>query len=164
VTGLDAMKSSSGSTFFSLARMFPRQWHSFLHDPDPARTDTQEMEFNLANPVPPHIGSPLLTGFYFKLDVPEGTNTVGTEDYIHLNVTDSLTIDFNLDQNGGYMHSFTTQPPMTDVEGNRSVTFTLDGTPADLKTGDQPAYLDPAVIRDIVLILFYEGEIQWTQK
>jgi hypothetical protein len=164
VTGLDAMKPSYGSNFFSLARMFPRQWYSFLHDHDPANTGTQEMGFSLANLVPPYIGSPLLTGFYFKLDVPEGTNTVGTEDYIHLKVTDSLTIDFNLDQNGGYMHIFTTQPPVTDVEGNRSVTFTLAGTPADLKTGDQPACLDPAVIRDIVLILYYEGEIQWTQK
>ena len=51
---------------------------------------------------------------------------------------------------------------MSDAAGPASIAFDLAATPASLKTRTDPQRLDPAVLQNLVLILFYEGEIRWS--
>jgi hypothetical protein len=159
VMSLDAMKTYYSSDFFLMAQVFSSQWYTFLNQP--SNPVTQKLEFVLADLVPPQIKNPLLTGFYFQLIVPDGTKTIGSTSYIRLKLTNEVDITFNLARNGSYMSTFQVKPDMSDIEGNGSISFTLADTPSSLKLKTVPAYLDPAVIQNIVLILFYEGEIQW---
>lgn len=154
VNALDAMKPYYGSNFFMLAQSFSQQWYTFLHDhADPKK---QEIQIELLNLVPLQIKNSRLTGFYFKLDVPQGTKTTAGKNYIHFNSTDQVTIDFDLDSNNSFLYNCKTPPDLSSVEGKRTVFFDLNDVPPGLK--DKTGFLDPGMVRNIVLILFFQGE------
>ncbi len=157
VSGLSGMNLYAGSVTNLMAQDFSQEWYTFLHE-HPG-TDSQSLRFELTNPAPANIKQAKLTGFYFKLDVPAGVNPTGNNNYLTFQVTGKVDVNFNLDTNGTYTHIFKTATELVDVIGSRSITFNLgeNETPADLITKTQPAYLDPTVIRNIVLILFYQG-------
>lgn len=155
VLALDGMKSYSGNDTFLMAQNFSQEWYTFLHEhPSP---DWQSLKFNLFSLVPPHIEDAVLTGFYFQLDVPEGTVTKGDDPYITFDIPDVSPVTFDLDENGCYTYIINNGPKMMALTGPRSITFDLGKTPDDLKTKSVPSYLDPAKVRNIVLILFYQG-------
>lgn len=154
VKSLDAMKPYYGSSCSMLAQMFSQEWFSFFHEKQ--NTNNQTMEISLANLTPPHIKNATLTGFYFNLVLPRGVKATGNKEYIQFKVTDSQTISFDLDKDNGYMHIFQTRPALQAVEGPRSIIFDLQKAPSGIK--GQSGFLDPAVVRNMALIIFYEGE------
>lgn len=160
VTRLDAMKEYRGSTFFLAAQTFSSQWYTFLNvHPD---TATQSLDFELDSLTPEHVDEPVLTGFYLQLDVAAGIKTTGANDYLRLKLGDAVDVTFNLGGNNAYLHTFRAGRSLESAEGAGSLSFTLADTPPDLKTTTAPSYLDAGVIKNIVLILFYRGEIRWS--
>ncbi|NSL86929.1 hypothetical protein ECE50_008820 [Chitinophaga sp. Mgbs1] len=160
VLNLPAMQRTGGSSLISLAQAYPAAWHTFMNvHPD---DKTQTMYFHVRDIIPPHISNAVLTGFYFQLQVPAGTITTAGAPYITLNLTDNVSVPFNLNAQHNTMYNFDWKIPVDNMlEQAQSIAFNLAGTPAGLKTTDTPAYLNPAVISGAILILFYEGEIRW---
>ncbi|WP_346320180.1 neuraminidase-like domain-containing protein [Chitinophaga sp. YIM B06452] len=158
VMALDTMKAYSGSSLFSLAQNFPAQWYSFMNvHPDDI---TQVLNFHLSGYIPPHVKNAKLTGLFFQLKVRDGANATGAGKYISLKLSDTVSVDFNLNAKQSFMQTFDWAIPADSVM-DETLTFTLADTPADLKTKTTPAYLDPLVVEDAILVLFYDGEIQW---
>ena len=160
VTRLEALKPFSGGRAASLSQEYPQQWHSFLHDHSGA--GSQALNFNLSGLVPPQLNNAVLVGFYFKLDPANAKGAASQNKYIRFQVTDSVAVDFNLDNAYSYTHDFqNSQPGLSEVNGNRKITFDLrkDYTPDALK---KDGYLDPDLIRNITLILYYQGDVNWS--
>jgi hypothetical protein len=157
VTSLAPLRRYDGSPFFPMAQVFSTAWYDFLHlHPDPA---TQTLQFALAGLVPPHLGEARLTGFFVQLDLPPGVRGSGRAPYLRLKLGAGVDAQFNLDPYNRYLHTFQATPPVARAEGPGALAFTLAGTPAPLKGAD--GYLDPAVVRNVALVLFYSADMQW---
>lgn len=153
----------TGSPLLSFAQQYPDAWFAFLHDhPDKI---AQVLSFAVPpSVVPPHIEAPELVGFYFVLDVASGSTSTAAAatPYVTFAVTDSDDVSFAPSPSYTYFHQFTTPIPFADVcAGPRTITFTLADTPAALK---RDGYLDPAVVRNLGLVLYYRGSIRWSNK
>lgn len=160
VLALPVMQQFAGSSFISLAQAYPTAWYTFMNvHPDAV---TQAMFFNVRDIIPQHIKNAVLTGFYFQLQVPQGTVTTGGAAYITLNLTDTVSVPFNLNAQNSFMYTFDWKSPVDGMnQQSQSIAFDLANTPAGLKTAANPAYLNPDVISGAVLVLFYEGTINW---
>ncbi len=157
VTSLAPLRRLDGSPCISMAQVFSTQWYDFLHlHPDPT---TQTLSFDLAGLVPPHLGDARLTGFFVQLDLPAGVRGSGSGPYLRLRLGAGVDVSFNLDAYNRYLHTFQATPSMARVQGPGSLAFTLAQTPSALKGAD--GYLDPAVLRNVALILFYSADMQW---
>lgn len=157
VTSLAPLRRYDGSPFFPMAQVFSTAWYDFLHlHPDP---DTQTMQFALAGLVPPHLGNARLTGFFVQLDLPPGVRGTGRAPYLRLRLGAGVDVQFNLDAYNRYLHTFQATPPVARAEGPGSLAFALADTPSPLK--DQDGWLDPAVVRNVALVLFYSADMQW---
>ncbi|HEX3043484.1 MAG TPA: neuraminidase-like domain-containing protein [Bacillota bacterium] len=159
VVRLEALKPFTGGRAICLSQEYPEQWYAFMHGHlDPA---SQGMNFNLLGLIPPNLNQAILVGFYFKLDLGPGVSAQSANDYIKFQVTDSISVDFRPDASGGYTHTFTSPGPALDsVNGNRKVVFDLHSgyTPDNLK---KEGFLDPDKIKNITIILYYQGEVSW---
>lgn len=156
VMKLFGMNLYDGYDTYLMAQDFSQDWYTFLHEhPSP---ENQSLGFNLTNLAFPNLKNTKFIGFFFKLDVPAEINPVGSADYLSFQLTNRQAVEFNPDATGTYTAIFEKPVKLVDILGSRFIAFNLSQTPAGLKTVTKPAYLDPAVIRNIVLILFYEGE------
>lgn len=158
VTKLPALKNDYGSRFFTMATMFASEWYAFLQNPK--STTTQTLNFKLGNLSPTHVISPFMTGFYMKLTTLEGINLTGSGNYIQLVLPNNATIDFNLNTDGSYLHTFNAKYLLESLEGNCQLNFNLANAPKDII--DQKKFLNPELIKNIELIFFYQGEIIWS--
>jgi hypothetical protein len=157
VLQLEPMRTRIGSRFFNMAQNFSQQWYTFMNvHPLPAATQT--LQFSVDSVQPPHIENPVLAGFYFQLEVPEGISTQGSVPYITLLLGTGVDVTFNLDKNNACTAVMNNPPPIGNVLGSASISFNLSNTPAALKTSTTPAWLDPAIVLNAVLILFWSGE------
>ena len=159
VMRLPAMRKYAGSDFFACAQRFSTQWYQFLEQP--VSTTQQVLSMTLADLVPDHVGRAVLTGFLVQLVTPAGIDPSAPSPYITLKLGKAASVAFSVGRDGRYTHLFNATPRMADAEGHASVTFDLSKTPASLKQAAPPNYLDPAVVQNIVLTLFYDGEIRW---
>lgn len=157
VLQLDPMRTRTGSRFFNMAQNFSQQWYTFMNV-HPVPSTTQTLQFTVDTVQPPHIENPVLSGFYFQLDVPEGTTTQGSVPYITLKLGSGVDVTFNPDKNNACTAALNNPPPVENVLGTASIAFNLTNTPADMKTSGANAFLDPAVVLNAVLILFWSGE------
>lgn len=160
VVRLSAMRSYSGSNFFSCAQCFSTSWYQFLELP--TSVTQQTLSFTLADLVPDHIGKAVLTGFYFQLVTPPTIDPSSSTPYIQLSLGKVKPVTFSVDRQGKCTYFFQAVPKMADAEGASTISFNLANTPAALKEKTDPQRLDPAVVQNIVLILFYDGEIRWS--
>jgi hypothetical protein len=157
VQKLDALRTINGSRFFNMAQNFSQQWYSFMNI-HPLASGTQILQFSVDGLQPPHVENPVITGFYFRLNVPEGIVTTGNLPYITISMGNNLTETFNLDSNNACTGVLNNPPPAGNVTGPASISFALTNTPADMKTAATPGYLNPDVLLNAVLILFWSGE------
>jgi hypothetical protein len=159
VVALPAMQPLPWSQFYSLSQNFSQQWFDFMNlHPDPA---AQTMSFPLANPVPPNVKpNARLLGFYLALDLAPGASGASPDPYIKLQLTDSLQASVIIGPQNAGTQILNSKPAAAKVAGERRLTFDLSKTPDDLKKPD--GFLDPAVLRNIVLILYFEGEADWS--
>lgn len=157
VLQLDPMRTRTGSRFFNMAQNFSQQWYTFMNV-HPAPSTTQTLQFTVDSVQPPHIENPVLSGFYFQLDVPEGTSTQGSVPYITLQLGTGVDVTFNLDKNNACTAVMNNPPPVENILGPAGISFNLTNTPTALKTNTTPAWLDPTVVLNAVLILFWSGE------
>jgi hypothetical protein len=157
VQGLDAMRTRTGSRFFNMAQNFSQQWFTFMNV-HPVAMVNQTLLFDIASLQPPHIKNPVLTGFYFELNVPPGKKTQGTVPYITLNLGSGFSDTFNLDKNNSCTGAINNPPPVENILGNAGLSFNLANTPADLKTTSVPVSLNQDVVLNAVLILLWSGE------
>jgi hypothetical protein len=162
VVAQPALQDMLGSPLLSFAQQYPDAWYAFLHDHvDPV---TQTLAFTVPRGiVPPHIQDPELVGFYFVIQLAPGVKgALSPSDYVTFDVTDTESVSFAPDAQLAYAHAFTSPIPLAEVwAGTRTIAFALATTPAVLK---RDGYLDPAVVQNIGLVLYYRGSIQWSSK
>jgi hypothetical protein len=158
---MPAMRTIAGSVFLPLAQRFSSEWYAFLHDPpDGSR---QSLEVSLAGLVPARVGKPVITGLFFHLVVPAGISASAGKRYLGLRLGTGPAVDvtFDLNARADYFHAFASPPPATEVEGPASLSFTVADAPPDLTIQRRNLALDPAVIENAVLVVFYEGRMAW---
>lgn len=160
VTKLPAMRSFSGSDFVAAAQRFSTQWYQFLEQP--TSPTQQTLSFALADLVPSHVSRAVLTGFMVQLVTAPGVDPSSSRPYITLKLGKVATPPFAVDREGRYVYLFSAMPRMTDAEGAASVSFDLANTPSSLTKPADPHYLNPAVLHNVLLTLFYDGEIHWS--
>jgi hypothetical protein len=155
VVSLPAMQPLPWSQFYSLSQNFSQQWFDFMNV-HPA-TGTQTMSFPLANLIPPNVKpNARLIGFYLALDLTAGASGASANSYIKLQLTDSLQVSVLIGAQNAETQILNSKPAAAKVAGERRITFDLNKTPNALKKPD--GFLNPAVLRNIVLILYFEGE------
>ncbi len=155
VMGLKALQPYAGVAYLTLSQMYASEWYKFLNEPPV--DNKQTMEFVVQNFVPPNIDPDTLTGFYFQLDA----TIEAPGSYITLNIADGVDVAVDLDNKNAFSYNFMKQsadePKVEKIlEGFRSIIFDLSATPTDLKNEAGTA-LDPKVISNIQLILYYTG-------
>lgn len=160
VTKLPAMRSFSGSDFVAAAQRFSTQWYQFLEQP--TSPTQQTLSFALADLVPSHVSRAVLTGFMVQVVTAPGVDPSSSRPYITLKLGKVATPPFAVDREGRYVYLFSAMPRMTDAEGAASVSFDLANTPSSLTKPADPHYLNPAVLHNVLLTLFYDGEIHWS--
>jgi hypothetical protein len=160
VTRLPIMRSYSGSDFFATAQRFSTQWYQFLEQPNSPTQQT--LSFALADLVPSHVGRAVLTGFMVQLVTPPGVDASSSTPYITLKLGKVTPPAFSVDREGRYVYLFSAKPRMADAEGAASVSFDLSKAPPSLTLTTDPHYLNPAVVHNLLLTLFYDGEIHWS--
>ena len=161
VTSLPALAPFYGSKLLIFNQQYSQQWFLFLRDHSTPAAQTLRFELP-ESLIPPHLLKAKLTGFHFLLDVPAGRTAVGAKPYITFQVSDTLSEKFNPDATNSYTHVLQTPMEMSKVFGGRKVVFDLDEageyTPPDLK---RDGFLNPSVVRNILLVLYYEAEVDW---
>jgi hypothetical protein len=170
VTKLPALQPYYGAGFLSLAQQYSQQWYSFLHDPPDSVNDTQAMDFELLpNLFPRHLqpDTGRLDGLFFTLDVLKGIDTSSSPSYISINIPgqDPLPVTLSEDNTFSYEYSRNREPKLENIVGPWAIVFDLEKTPADMKeTVDGVTKLKPEVIKNIQLILYYKGNVNWNNK
>jgi hypothetical protein len=161
VTSLAALKPYFGSQLISFNQTYSSQWFAFMQDHSNAGSQTLRFEL-AASMIPPHLENSRLTGFYFQLDAGDRT-AEGKNPYITLQLTDTISETFNLNGQNSFSFISTARPKMSDVFGHRSIELRLDArgdyTPDQLK---KDGFLDGDAVRNIVMILYYESEVNWS--
>jgi hypothetical protein len=169
VVSLPALQSYYGAGFLSLAQQYSQQWYGFLHDIPGGNTQTMSF-FVPANIFPLHLkpGTGRLDGFYFTLDVAEGISTSSSKSFISVDIPRQDAIPVTLSANNTFAYEFSRnrEPKLENVAGIWSVPFDLDNAPADMVEtvtidDKQIRRLKPEVIKNIQLILYYKGKINW---
>jgi len=116
--------------------------------------------------VPPHLEQPRLVGFFCQLvTTPAGADATGGDlaspGYVRFRVTDDTEVTFTPGPQGGYAHTFEHPVDMSRLyEGDRAIEFLLADTPGRLK---RDGFLDPGVVDNIALILYYQATVTWSQ-
>jgi len=157
VVRLGPMRTTSGSAFLPLAQRYSTDWYAFLHQP-PEGT-RQVLDLNLEDLIPAHVERATITGFFFHLDVAAGVSASAGKPYLHLRLGGAADVAFDLDAGASHTHMFASPPAAGDLEGPASLQVVLADTPPGLLTTG-PA-LDPKVVENAVLVLFYEGRVAW---
>lgn len=159
VTGLNALKPYAGSKLLSLSQQYSQDWFDFMTDHSVA--DSQTLIFPLAKVVPPHVEAAKLKSFYFLLDVAPGVDTGSNNNYITFDLTNNVSVTFKPGAGNSYTHEFQSPPALAAMTGNRKITFNLQPgyAPASLL---KDGFLNPAVVRNIILILYYTGDVIWS--
>ena len=154
VMQLKAFKPYSGVGYCNFSQMYATAWYAFMHNHTAANTQT--LNFGLTEFVPPHVLKAKLIGFYFRLDATASAS--GT--YITVKVSDTLSVPIKLTPDNDYTYTFKKEgkpePLVSKVLGERSIAFDLSVTPAELKGKDN--FLNPDVVKNFEIILFYDGE------
>lgn len=160
VTRLPTMRSYAGSDFFAGAQHFSTQWYQFLEQP--TSTTQQTFSFTLADLVPAHVGRAVLTGFMVQMVTAPGVDPGSSTPYMTLKLDKVAPVSFAVDREGRFAHFFNATPRMSDAEGPASLTFDLANTPSSLTQPTAPHHLNPAALENLMVTLFYEGEIHWS--
>ncbi|MFK8103119.1 MAG: neuraminidase-like domain-containing protein [Saprospiraceae bacterium] len=155
VMNLSALQPYSSIAYLSMSQMYASQWFRFLNDA--SVNDKQTLDFVIQNFVPPNITAGKLTGFYFKLDA----SVTAAGSYITFNIAEGVDVAVQLDNQNACSFDFkkeSVNPPKVEkvLAGERTITFDLKDTPADLKNEAGTA-LDGTLINNIELILYYDG-------
>ncbi|HEY6391847.1 MAG TPA: neuraminidase-like domain-containing protein, partial [Bryobacteraceae bacterium] len=148
----------TGGIMLSLAQTYSQQWYAFLQNhSDPA---TQTLDFELPPGfVPSFLKSPKLTGVFTQLELKSGVNADQTQPYIDFyaaNGLDPIPLPVR-SANGGFTDPFS-PILLSDVVGPRKISFRLGQTPSSLLLN---GFLNPAVLKNIGLILYIEGDVDW---
>jgi hypothetical protein len=158
VTKLDAMKPLPWSQFYSLNQNFSQQWFDFMSSH--TDTKTQTLSFPLAKLTPLHVKpNARLLGFYLALDLAPGVSGQSSNSYIKFQVTDNTVVSIKLGAQNAETQILNPAQSVAKVVGERKIIFDLEATPPALK---KDGYLNPLVVRNIVLILYFEGEADWS--
>lgn len=160
VTSLASLRPYYGSQLVAFNQLYSQNWFAFMQDH--STPDAQTLRFELTERMlPPNLVEPRLTGFYFVLDA-AGRSGTGKNPYITFQASASDSETFDLDATNTHTTVFRSPIPMADVYGERRITFKLDNdgdfTPAALK---KDGFLDPDVVKNIVLVLYYDAEVDW---
>ena len=158
VVALPELSTYSGAALLPLAQQDPQAWYAFLSNPSDSAE--QKLQFTVSPTIlPAHVQTPKLPGFYFKLDLAPEVSIPSGQDFITFNVTDDDSVPIQLSANADFSYTFPSPLQFTKVlAGERTITFDLAKTPADLK---KDGFLDPEKVLGIGLILDYEGTIDW---
>ncbi|GAA3249872.1 neuraminidase-like domain-containing protein [Dactylosporangium siamense] len=157
VLRLPGMAVYTGSVRLPLAQVYSSQWYEFLHVP-PADPRRQVLRFALADLVPPHVDRAELVAWSLQLRTAAGTAVAGRRPYLDLTLGTWESTRFGVDAAGNHTAAVPAKPRITTVEGAAALAFTLADTPADLRRDGR---LDPDVLGGAVLVLTYQGRVDW---
>jgi hypothetical protein len=134
----------------------------FLQDHSDPKT--QKLNFQFSKSLPPHVSSnqAKLLGYAIQIEVTEGTVITPTSTpFVTYAITKSETPSFTLDENNFYSYFYTAplKVNINDMIVNETLSFDLTNIPAFLKGTN--GFIDPSVIKNIVLVLYYQGAISW---
>lgn len=152
VVALDPVKSYAGGRMFLLSQQFPADWFAFMRSQP---TDhRQAITFELpAAIVPPHVDGAELTGVYLQLLA--NVDAAKAESYIDLRIPGvALAIPVTI----GARNAGLVTRTVPDFGGAWTVTFNLDDAPGKLK---KDGFIDPAVVKDLALIAYFKGDLEW---
>ena len=116
------------------------------------------LSFTLADLVPDHVNRPVLTGIYLQVVTLAGVDASSSA---HPGAAGPAQARPDRHRPPGTRHAFL-PGRAAERRGRTRQHRVRPGTPASLKTRTDPQRLDPAVLQNLVLILFYEGEIRWS--
>ncbi len=144
VTSLDVLKHYSEAYYFNLKQAFSGEWHNFMNPNK--KEDSQELKFEISEEIiPPHMKDAQLTGIIFKLDTPDVSSPISF---------DTITIRENniINENDNSIN----QSVANNWFGDWVIKFDLNKVPDGLK---KDGFLNPEKVKNIELILIYEGKI-----
>lgn len=152
VMALTPFKSYSGVGYLNIHQTYPQSWFNFMKDH--TNPLSQSLNFALVNFVQPNIKKAKLIGFYIKLDA---TVAIQGANYVTFNVAPgvSVVVPIGVGNDCSYFFKKNQEPTIDKVLGERSITFDLKTAPSVLL--DKEKFLDPAILTNIQLILYYDG-------
>jgi Tc toxin complex TcA C-terminal TcB-binding domain/Neuraminidase-like domain/Salmonella virulence plasmid 28.1kDa A protein len=153
VQGLEPVKTYASGAMFAVAQQFSAQWFAFMQDhADPAQ---QTLSFPIgASIVPPGVGDATMTAVYLQLITDVDASSAAP--YLTLSIPGQSGIDVPIGPGNSQLIERRVRP----FAGGWSLTFKLGQTPAALK---RDGFLDPRVLRDIVLVVDYTGTLTWNR-
>jgi len=144
VTNSASLKSSSEAYYFNLKQAFPNEWHTFMNPETEA--NSQELNFQVSEEIiPPQIEDTKLTGIIFKLDAPDASSPL---EFATIKIEENKIVDENSIDETVANNWF----------GDWAIDFDLTKVPNHLK---KDGFLNPEIVKNIELILIYEGQINW---
>lgn len=162
VTDIPGMKDYSGSKFLSLASAYADPWFEFLNIH--TQSKEQNLKFGVRNFAVDNLQETELTGFYFDLDM-HGVDTISYQkNFIRLSFPtvagnrEILVVDVKVDDKGSVMHVLEKPLKVSEIDGYFTIAFIRENLPKQLV---KDKYLDPAKLKDIKLIFFYKGTLNW---
>ena len=109
--------------------------------------------------MPDHVNRPVLTGIYLQVVTLAGVDASSSAPYIQVQLGQLKPVPIAIDRQGRGISSRPCRA--SDAAGPQH--RVRPGCHARVaEDADRSQRLDPAVLQNLVLILFYEGEIRWS--
>ncbi len=153
VEKLGPVKKYASGAMLAASQQFSAQWFAFMQNhADPAQ---QTLSFTIEESiVPPGVGDATMTGVYLQLIA--DVDASSTKSYLTLSIPGEQPIDLTI----GAANSTFLERRVRSFAGPWLLKVTLVPPPPGLT---KDGFLDPAVLRDIVLVIHYEGTLTWNR-
>lgn len=160
----NALNPSTGAYYRNIKQTFPGAWHSLLS----VQTDStkQSLEFSLSSGIiPTHLTNVKLKKVSFKMDLSKNIDLSAAGSFLTLTVGNPLSkpkpvpIEFALDKNNS------ADVPIQDLSPEQFASTWMLSVKLTTAVGAilKDDFLDPALVRNMECILFYEGNIAWSE-
>jgi hypothetical protein len=158
VAALPQLRERSWTQLIQPALQYQAEWSRFMTGP--VITSLQTLRFDAVRLIPPNTNSVSVLGIYVLLDVPSGTDLGSRKAYLTLSVGSSDPVTVLPGPDGAATAIFDTPVPLKTGQAAVVASFDMRPgyTPSALRTeaGDR---LDPAVLRDLDIVLFLSGKV-----
>ena len=167
VTALQALKKFTGASLISFSQEYSGQWFTFLTDH--TNSDLQTLKFNLPqNLLPIHVEKEEaeLLGFSIKLYIAGDKSVATGKPFISFKVSGELPGKIPLSATNDCTIFFDMPLKVKDiVKTEKTISFYLKNPPEGMEnvpdTLKKDGFLNPDEVKNIGLILYYQGDLRW---